>query len=71
MRPLELLELRRPHEGAAEGVVEMEEDGVKSSESPITGKPAMCCPKLEPSLIQSLEPLKWFMTHNCWGLNSA
>ena len=39
MRPPELLELRRAHEGTAEGVVEMEEDGIEGSKATITGKP--------------------------------
>ena len=39
MRPPDLLELRRAHEGTAEGVVEVEEDGVKVPQAAIAGKP--------------------------------
>ena len=41
MRPPELLELRCAHEGTAEGVVEMEEDGIEGSKASVTGKPRL------------------------------
>ena len=39
MRPPELLELRRAHEGTAEGVIEMEEDGIEAPKPVPVGKP--------------------------------